>query len=258
MSARERSYKARGFVLRARNLGEADRIYTLFTAERGKLDAVAKGVRRAKSHLAGRLEFLAEATLTLHRGRNLDVIVSAEIASTHWSALVEPAAFATAHVAAEILDSFCEHDLALPEVYDLLGGLVRALGANAQPSALLPRFELRLLEALGIGPSAEACVRCGRSLEGLDAWADLEAGGLACASCRPGGAEPYALGPADVANFRAVGAPRGGTGALRARSLASPAVTRAVEAFVAYHLGKHPKAGKMLAELTQASPPAIG
>lgn len=256
MSERERSYKARGFILRARPLGEADRIYTLFTAERGKLDAVAKGVRRAKSHLAGRLEFLAEASLTLHRGRNLDVIASAEIASTHWRAIVEPAAFATAHVAVEIVDAFCETDLALPEVYELLRGLVRALGATADPSALLPRFELRLLDALGIGPAADACVRCGRALEGLAAWADLEAGGLACEACRPHHSDVYALAPADVENFRAVGAPRGG--ALRPLVRASPPVARAAEAFVAYHLGKHPKAGKMLAELTQASAPASG
>jgi DNA repair protein RecO (recombination protein O) len=256
VSVRERSYKARGFVLRGRNLGEADRIYTLFTAERGKLDAIAKGVRRAKSQLAGRLEFLAEASLTLHRGRNLDVIASAEIESTHWRALVEPATFATAHVAAEILDAFCEQDLAMPDVYALLQGLVGALGTSADPSALLPRFELRLLDALGIGPSAEACIRCGRALEGLAAWADLEAGGLACEGCRPHRSDLYALAPEDVANFRAVGAPRGGP--VRPRATAHPAVARAIEAFVAYHLGKHPKAGKMLAELTQAPPSASG
>jgi DNA repair protein RecO (recombination protein O) len=255
VSERERSYKASGFILRARPLGEADRIYTLFTAERGKLEAVAKGVRRAKSHLAGRLEFLAEASLTLHRGRNLDVIASAEIASTQWRAIVEPAAFATAHVAVEIVDAFCETDLALPEVYALLGGLVRALATSADPSALLPRFELRLLDALGIGPSADLCARCGRALEGLAAWADPEAAGLACESCHPQSSERFALAPGDVANFRAVGAARGG--AVRPLVQAHPPVARAVEALVAYHLGKHPKAGKMLAELAQASPPRI-
>ncbi len=256
MSAAARSYKARGFILRARSLGEADRIYTLFTDERGKLDAVAKGVRRAKSRLAGKLEFMAEASLTLHRGRTLDVIVSAEIESTHWRAIVEPAAFATAHVAAEIVDAFCEPDLPLPEVYALLRGLTGAIGASAQPSGLLPRFELRLLDALGIGPSAEACVGCGRPLAGLAAWADLEAGGLACEACRPHQADLHPLDARDVANFHALGAPRGGT--VRPSIRAHPAVARAVEAFVAYHLGKHPKAGKLLAELTQASPATIG
>ena len=52
-------------MLRARNLGEADKIYTLFTRERGKIDAVAKGVRRTKSSLGGRLEFMNEVALRL-------------------------------------------------------------------------------------------------------------------------------------------------------------------------------------------------
>ena len=60
-------------------MGEADRIFTLFTLERGKLDAVAKGVRRPRSHFAGRLEFLNECDFLMHRGRSLEIIVSAEI-----------------------------------------------------------------------------------------------------------------------------------------------------------------------------------
>ena len=65
-----RAYKTRGVVLRGRQLGEADRIFTLFTSERGKLDAVAKGVRRPRSHLAGRLEFANECEFR-HASRSL-------------------------------------------------------------------------------------------------------------------------------------------------------------------------------------------
>ncbi|MDQ2857564.1 MAG: DNA repair protein RecO, partial [Candidatus Eremiobacteraeota bacterium] len=116
MSTAARAYKTRGIVMRSRNLGEADKIFTLFTDERGKLDAIAKGVRRSKSQLAGRLEFVTEAALTLHRGRNLDVITSAEIDTVYWTSIVEPDAFATAHLAVELIDAFCETDLALPDV----------------------------------------------------------------------------------------------------------------------------------------------
>ena len=73
----ERTYTTDAIVLRARNLGEADKIFTLFTRSSGKVDAVGKGVRRPKSTLGGRLELLTESTLTLHRGRSLDIITSA-------------------------------------------------------------------------------------------------------------------------------------------------------------------------------------
>lgn len=247
MNGHARAYKTNAIVLRARNLGEADKIYTLFTDARGKIDGVAKGVRRAKSHVAGKLEFMSEATLTMHRGRNLDVITSAEIKTAHWSAVVTPAGFATAHLVAELVDAFSEHDLAMPEVYTLLRGLLRALGTSPDPAELVPRFELRLLGALGLAPAAGECVRCGASFADGPAWADIEAGGLDCENCRPHRADVLPLAPLDVANFRALAAPAGGP--LKPVTKSTPAAARAVDAFVTWHLGKRPKSSKLLDDL---------
>ena len=131
-------------MLRARNLGEADKIFTLFTRLHGKLDAVGKGVRRPKSALGGRLELLSEARVALHRGRSLAVIAQAQTVRSHWEQLVEPRALAAASMLAELVDMFCEPELPLDEVYALLAGAAAAVAASGNPSALLPRFELRL------------------------------------------------------------------------------------------------------------------
>lgn len=247
MSTNPRAYKTSAIVLRARNLGEADKIFTLFTRERGKIDAVAKGVRRAKSQLAGRLEFVTEAALTMHRGRSLDVITSAAIEVEHWRAIVAPGAFATAHVVAELVDAFSEIDYAMPDVYALLRGMLRALANADDPERLIPRFELRLLGTLGYAPESDACVRCGDALDDLAAWADLEAGGLACERCRPHRADDFALSPDDVANFRGLGATH--AGGVRPATFATAASARAVDAFVTWHLGRRPKSTKMLEDL---------
>ncbi len=242
-----RAYKTRGIVLRSRNLGEADKIVTLLTDERGKIDAVAKGIRRPKSQLAGRLEFVTEAVLTMHRGRSLDVITSAEILRVHWTSIVEPGAFATAHAIVELVDAFCETELAMPEIYTLLRGALRALVATSDPASLVPRFELRLLGALGFAPESDACVHCAASFEDIPAWADLEAGGLACERCRPHRADALALASADVRNFRGLAAMHGG--AVPAVTLATQAAARAVDAFVTWHLGKRTKSSKFLGDL---------
>jgi DNA repair protein RecO (recombination protein O) len=247
VSGRERAYKTRGIVLRARNLGEADKIFTLFTREYGKLDAVAKGVRRAKSQLAGRLEFVTEAALTMHRGRSLDIITSAAIECEHWRSIVAPGAFATAHVVAELVDSFCEVELEMPDVYALLRGMLRALARADDPAKLIPRFELRLLGMLGYAPESDACVRCGEAFDDISAWADLEAGGLACERCGPHRSAELALACDDVANFRGLSAPKNGP--LRPAAFATMAAARAVDAFVTWHLGRRPKATKLLEDL---------
>ncbi len=108
-----RAYKTRGIVLRARNLGEADKIFTLFTrdARQGSTPS-PRACGRAKSRLAGRLEFAGEVALGMHRGRDLDVITSADLVAPSWAHVVAPGAFATAHIVAELVDAFCEPDLA--------------------------------------------------------------------------------------------------------------------------------------------------
>jgi len=245
-----RSYKTDAIVLRARSLGEADKIFTLFTRERGKIDAVGKGVRRAQSRLGGRLEFGCEAALTMHRGRSLDVVTGAELVRSRFLALAAPGAYATAHVIVELVDAFCEPDHPEPEIYRLLGGALDAACASGGPAAVVPRFELRLLGALGVGPADAACVRCEGDLP--VAWADPEAGGLACAACRPYRADALALDAREVAQFRALGAARG-AGAGTAASLGT---ARAVESFVTHHLGRRPRAFRLLEELSAPPRPA--
>ena len=73
-----RVYKTQAIVLRQRKLGEADKIVTLYTAYGGRLDAVAKGVRRTKSRLAGHLEPLTLGSYLLAEGRELDIVTQAE------------------------------------------------------------------------------------------------------------------------------------------------------------------------------------
>ncbi len=226
-------------MLRARPLGEADRIIRLFTSERGKLDAVAKGVRRAKSHFAGRLEFGNECELQMHHGRSLDVIVSADIVRAPWERLVEPERFATAQLIAELIDAFCEPDLAMPDIYALLSGVVSAIAASETPRALVPRFSMRLLASLGIEPPVDACIRCGKDLDQVAAWVDPQAGGFICARCRESWRDLPELDADDLRNLTGLRTPRGEEAAAL---LARPRVAAAIDEIIVHHLGRKPKA----------------
>lgn len=242
----ERSSTTDAIVLRARPLGEADRVYTLLTRERGKADAVAKGVRRPRSAMSGRLEPLAEVRVALHKGRSLDVITEARTIKSYWTGLARPDALATASLFAETVDLFCEPDLALPEIYALLRGAIAAVAASGAPAALVPRFQLRLLHALGLAPADDVCVRCGDGFDRHGAWLDLEAGGLGCERCYGARGDAHALDADDVANFRALGAERGTGAALRA----TLQVARAADDIVTWHLGKRPKARALVYEFS--------
>lgn len=250
MSAPARAYKTSAVVLRGRTYGEADRILTLFTTERGKIDAIAKGVRRTKGHLTGRLEFANQVYLGMHRGRNLDVVVSAEIEHAHWQDIVQPERFAAANLIVEMIDAFCEPDLPMPDIYALLTGGLRAIAQAEDPLSLVPRFSLRLLDALGLAPPVDTCVRCGAPFAGKGAWLDVEEGGFAGMECRVSWRDALALDQSDVANLRALGAAPGGE--VRPALRATRRVAQAVEALVNHHLGRRPKAGLHALALRQA------
>ena len=76
--SRPRNYQTEAVIIKKTKLGEADRILTLYTPDMGKIQAVAKGVRRPKSKLAGHLELLTHSQVTLARGRNLDTITGSQ------------------------------------------------------------------------------------------------------------------------------------------------------------------------------------
>ena len=78
------SLKTEAIVLRSMRYGEADRILHLFTPDRGRLSAIAKGVRRAKSRFGGRLEPYFRLQLVLYQGRSdLLTVTSAETVHGH-------------------------------------------------------------------------------------------------------------------------------------------------------------------------------
>src|SRR5262245_38000095 len=75
---RPRVYATPAIVLRQRKLGDADKILTLYSANKGKLEAVAKGVRRSRSKLAGHVEPLSHANFQLAQGKSLDIVTQCE------------------------------------------------------------------------------------------------------------------------------------------------------------------------------------
>lgn len=254
-----RSYSVEAFVLRMRPLGEADRILTLFSAERGKLTAVAKGVRKTQSKFGARLDFMARSALTLHAGRSLHVITSARLVGSAWEHVVEPDLYSLASYVAEVIDGLCEPDLAVPELFDLLAEFQEATATAPMSSprsldALRVAMELRILEALGLAPELDACVRCGtplgsRPFAGGKAALSPEAGGLVCRRCLEQGSadegdsrRAFVIVKLTAAEFESLRAAREASlgEAMLRPELGAPG--RATQAFIQYHLGRASKA----------------
>jgi DNA repair protein RecO (recombination protein O) len=176
-------YRARGIVLRTIKLGEADKIVTFVTEDRGKVRAVAKGVRKTKSRFGGRLEPLSHVSLLLYEGRNLDVINQVETIEQfrHVRADLDMLAGATSML--EAVDAVIQEDDADPQLHRMLVGALRTLDTDAS-QLVVPAFFLKLLAHIGFRPVLEGCASCGTD-EAIVAFDPLE-GGVLCRSCARG------------------------------------------------------------------------
>src|SRR5438270_32246 len=82
-----RAYSTEAVVLRSIRLGEADRVLHLYTSDRGRVGAVAKGVRKTKSRFGARLEPLSHAELMLHEGSGeLQTVTGVQLIASHQAA----------------------------------------------------------------------------------------------------------------------------------------------------------------------------
>ncbi len=177
------TYKTTGLVLGRTNLGEADRIITFLTPDRGRLRAVARGVRRSQAKLAGHLELFSQTELMLAEGRNLDVVTSARLISYPENLTADWQALSYAYLAAEMLMRLAP-DEAADGLYQLAAAAVRHLAGGASGVEFELGFKLRLLGELGYQPDLDACVVCRKPWQAEGHyWFNPELGGLVDVSC---------------------------------------------------------------------------
>lgn len=180
-------YRDAAIVLRTHNLGEADRIVTLLSRGRGKIRAVAKGVRRTKSKFGARLEPGMVVDLQCYEGRNLDTVTQAESLASYGDAIARDyEAWTAANAMLETCDRLTDEGEPATQQFVLLAGALSSLAAGSHEVGLvLDSYLLRSMAIAGWAASFHDCARCGA--EGPHRAFDVASGGAVCPVCRPPG-----------------------------------------------------------------------
>ncbi len=176
-------YRTDGVVLRTYKLGEADRIVVLYTRSRGKVRAVAKGVRRTKSRFGARLEPGSIVHAQFYEGRNLDIVTQAETVQRLANLRSDLGRYGRAALVLETIDHLTEEGESNPALYKLVTGVLAELDREGNP-LVVPSFVAKLLALEGVQPLLDQCAVCG-SAGPLVAMA-MHLGGVVCHSCRQG------------------------------------------------------------------------
>lgn len=172
--------------MRSDKLGEKDRVLTLYTRERGKLSAVAKGVRGAKSKLGGRMEPLAIVDVLLHEGKSLDVVNQADILMVLDKLRGDYHRMELAGKAVKLIRRSCHDQEPNPKLFNLLVRTLIELDEECSP-AVLASFYLKYLYLSGYHPHMSVCVSCGQ--DNLDFVFSPGKGGLVCRECSDFGSD---------------------------------------------------------------------
>jgi DNA repair protein RecO (recombination protein O) len=238
-----RTYKTEAVVLRSMRLGEADRVLHVYTLDRGRVGAVAKGVRKTKSRFGGRLEPLSHVELMLHQGQSdLQTVTGCQLLRSHEGARADYYRLSVGLIGAEaMLRLFTEQEAneraftALTRFLDLLDETPHAAERPAlDPLALA--FQLKLLWLSGYLPHLTSCAECGAEDATLVGYSP-RAGGAVCGGCA-GQAEALALSGDGIRGIEALlASPLADAVGLGLSERASRDALRVVTASYEYHGG---------------------
>jgi DNA repair protein RecO (recombination protein O) len=174
-------------VLRTYKLGETSKVVVLFTRDRGKLRAVAKGARGARSRYQSALEPLSEVRATLYgrQGAELFRLGACELVRSAFPAAARGLEQSLAlSYFAELLDAFCAEGQAEDDVYRLAVAVLAAAAADSSSVTVLARYlEAWLLRLHGIYPPLDRCAGCGRALAKGELRYHASARGFVCGLC---------------------------------------------------------------------------
>ena len=181
--------KTEGIVLRSMRYGEADRILHLYTPHRGRVSAIAKGVRRSRSRFGGRLEPFFRLNLVLHEGRSdLLTVTAAETVAPHARLREDARALDAAARACDAVSRLFETGDPNAPVFHLLANELSLLEGDPATHATQANqlaFRLKLLLAGGFAPHLAGCAVCGEG-DHLSGFSGA-AGGMVCAACEGSG-----------------------------------------------------------------------
>lgn len=151
-----RNVKVEGIILKRRNIGEADRILTVFTKELGKIAIKAVGVRKIASHRAPHIELLNVVKLGLYKGKGMPVLTEAESSESFSPIKEDLTKVGFAYHICELIDGLCPENQENEAIFVLLMDMLRSLSHEDQIAPIIHDFEVQLLQLLGFWPVSQS------------------------------------------------------------------------------------------------------
>ena len=144
-----RNLKVDAIILKRSNVGEADRILTVFTRQFGKMSIKASGVRKIASKRASHIELLNRVHMGLYKGHGMHVLTEAISIESFPSIKEDLTKVGFAYHICELIDGLCPEGQENEEIFTLLLDLLSKLAVEKDMLDVIHEFEIELLTILG-------------------------------------------------------------------------------------------------------------
>ena len=147
----QRTYQTEGVVLKTKEIGEADRLVTIFTRRLGKLTAIAKGVRRINSRRSGSLEPATQAIFFFSRGHTWDILTQVQLINSFPATRHNLSRITQTYQILEIIYLLTPEHQEHQDIYELLVDTLTCLSQPGRKRELLVNHIRHLVTLLGFG-----------------------------------------------------------------------------------------------------------
>ena len=180
------NFSSEGLVIKRKNIGEADKIVTIFSKYQGKVSVIAKGVRKVSSRRAGNLELLNQIKFFAHGNGKLPVVTEVATLTTFKRIKSDLQKLGLAYLLLELIDQFLPEGQENNNLYNQLLLFLEGINQSKnfeKDKVLVASFQIKLLKEMGYLPELYRCIKCGNKLKENDNFLAPHLGGLIDEGC---------------------------------------------------------------------------
>ena len=175
-------YRTDAIVLGHRNLGEADKILTLFSPEKGKIHAVARGVRRPRNPILAGSQLFTYSNFLIMEGKSLDNISQCEIKESFYRIRQDLKSMAYGLYFAELLRASTPMEDKNGELFRFFLKTMYLIQKWSNKELLGRIYEIKLMAIQGFTPEVFYCIGCGERVFDKIKFS-VSKGGVFCNNC---------------------------------------------------------------------------
>ncbi|MDO8486645.1 MAG: DNA repair protein RecO [Candidatus Staskawiczbacteria bacterium] len=180
-------YRTQGFVFKKQDRLEADRVFSVFTSEFGRLEVFGKAIRKITSKLRGGIEIFSLSEIEFIQGKNRKTLTDTIIIEKFGNIIQNPGVLEISYKISEVLDNFIRGEEKDSDIFILLNEIFNKMNnIKLQTSGIqliYYYFLWNFLSILGYYPEIQKCIICRLKLDPKNLFFSNKEGGVVCKNC---------------------------------------------------------------------------